>query len=378
MTLVLEPQLDGPATHALIMGVGAYKYMEGGEEPRSEITLGLKQLSSPPISAVALADWMIQKLDNPGAPLDSVDLLLSPEQEYVALEGQTTHVECATIENIKTAFKGWRERCNSHPENIALFYFCGHGLEKDTLVLLPADFGAQEDNRWNDAIDFQATYRGMKGVGASTQLYFLDCCRQLTTEILEDEGFGGISLRSGNYRTRSNRVAPQLLATGKNLRAFGKDGEVSRFTSALLEALRGQAARMEAGRWVISTLKLGDTVYRLLKRANQLLDPPDRQVAHSQGEIGGDARVLHVLGGPPDVKTTVVCTPEEANRRALLYITRRGVRFERPPASGPWSQNVPAGVYDVGASFVKKTHRDCTHHDEFMEPPDHPVDLEIS
>ena len=92
MTLVLHKPEIRPATHAFVVGVGRYTFLDGGAHPAAKVAgWGLKQLSSPPLSATAIADFLLGELDNPKAPLGSVELLLSPEGRYRAPTGGASH-----------------------------------------------------------------------------------------------------------------------------------------------------------------------------------------------------------------------------------------------------------------------------------------------
>jgi hypothetical protein len=47
-----------PATHAVLIGVGDYSALASSVVP-SVRALGLESLSSPPVSAMALAEWLL-------------------------------------------------------------------------------------------------------------------------------------------------------------------------------------------------------------------------------------------------------------------------------------------------------------------------------
>jgi hypothetical protein len=82
MALIFEKNDDNsPSTHALIIGVGGYRHLSGGvdEKQQNIKNVGLlKQLTSPPRSAVAFAEWIMKAADRLRAPLGTVDLLVSP------------------------------------------------------------------------------------------------------------------------------------------------------------------------------------------------------------------------------------------------------------------------------------------------------------
>jgi hypothetical protein len=82
---------DSAGTHVCIIGVGEYPCLVGGDPARlMDKPMGLGQLSSPPLSAVGLANWFTGRhgsgsevdervgFNNPNAPLASVEMVMSP------------------------------------------------------------------------------------------------------------------------------------------------------------------------------------------------------------------------------------------------------------------------------------------------------------
>jgi hypothetical protein len=57
--LIHNVAVDGPATHALVIGVGAYPHLIGGTG-RTKYNDGMGQLTSPPISARLFASWLMR------------------------------------------------------------------------------------------------------------------------------------------------------------------------------------------------------------------------------------------------------------------------------------------------------------------------------
>ena len=74
MTLVFQSPdgLEGARTHVLVIGVGRYPHLKDGSGRVLENHYGLGQLTSPPLSAAAIADWFVgAPFRNPAAPLGS-------------------------------------------------------------------------------------------------------------------------------------------------------------------------------------------------------------------------------------------------------------------------------------------------------------------
>jgi hypothetical protein len=73
---VEERAVRGPATHAIVIGVGKYDHLPGGGGTPVRRPEGMRQLTSPPASARRFAEWLISGLNYPPKPLASVALLL--------------------------------------------------------------------------------------------------------------------------------------------------------------------------------------------------------------------------------------------------------------------------------------------------------------
>lgn len=382
MTLVFGSSTPtaAAATHALVIGVGGYPFLERGERELVEDLEGLGQLTSPPVSARALADCL-SELNNPDAPLRSVELLVSPVGTYTPPGGDPIEVEAATYDNITAAFDRWYQRCHTNKKNVALFSFCGHGLQKGTLALLPADIGSRPANPFEKAINFDQTYQAMAACRARTQCYFIDTCRVISSRSLEDPGFGGNALRRASLTNHGIRVAPKLYATGSGYRAFGEEHRVSRFTAALIGALRGGAAFRDARfprSWVISTDRLGSAVARIIAMENTTLPPQYHQFVHPDGEMAGET-VLHHLNCVPTVSATVCCIPEAAAEAAELFMEGRRQTYRRSAGvKGPWRHVVDAGTYEVGARFSEgETPRTVSVDEQWVVPPVFECNLEV-
>ena len=176
--LIHSNSVRGPATHVIVIGVGAYPHLIGGSDALCNDHDGMRQIESPPISAKSFAKWLIENFNNPDKPLATVSLLLSesiPEKFQNPKTGQNLDVKVATFKNVFKAIKKWKARGDQNPGNLLIFYFCGHGISQglDTSLLL-ADFGQDEDNPLANAIDFRKFYLGMDQCAALQQCFFID------------------------------------------------------------------------------------------------------------------------------------------------------------------------------------------------------------
>jgi hypothetical protein len=359
----------GAKTHVLIIGVGRYKHLG----PARPDLPALGQLTSPPLSARALADWFTSgKLVNNKVPLGSVEVVLSDasDQTYGPVP-----VEDATFANIQSAFDGWFDRCNAHARNIAIFYFCGHGLQKDTMVLLPEDFGESRHNPWNTAIDFHRTFRGLSQCRAGTQLYIIDACRQLSQKMVKDLDAGGQTLKTFKLESQLPRTAPGLFATANGLPSFGDTGNVSRMTAALIECLDGLGATVRNGGWIIDTEHLGSRVQALMKHRNESLPIEQQQtVDPTILENANGPQTLHKItpGAWPKVIIKMECDPDTPN--ASFYVVSQSGKRDDAPIPGRWSVVKDGGLYEFGCLLDVAEHK---HPMVQVEPPVWPVTFEI-
>jgi hypothetical protein len=95
--------VQGPATHAIIIGVGRYPHLGNGDGPLTPNHDGMGQLTSPPHSARAVARWLIRSLHDPAKPLADVALLVSEDKPKPFLNtrtGVSVPVPTATIDEI--------------------------------------------------------------------------------------------------------------------------------------------------------------------------------------------------------------------------------------------------------------------------------------
>jgi len=256
--------------------------------------MSLKQLSSPPESAKALASWFLGRQGpspsaigffNPKAPLATVEMLLSPSQTYARPGGSNVLVDPATRGNIAQGFAHWKERAAANVDNTAVFYFCGHGVSGANDYLLPSDFGAiNRENPWADAIDITETARAMRRL-ASGPLYFLiDACRQASRDALSP-GARPPALAYVDFKKPVRGFIRLILwATGEGEAAFGAKADASRFCAAVVEALSGYEAEVmpDGNGWVVTGEMLARSVRRILEAKNASLEPDKRQFIEEQ------------------------------------------------------------------------------------------------
>ena len=361
MTLLLERPGDDPKTHAFVVGVGKYTHLSGGKHVIQE-NLGLGQLTSPPISARAFADWLVEELDNTNAPLGSVEMLVSPAGRYRSPQGVAdVEVEAATMANVKQAFTRWKGSCNTHEGNVAIFYFCGHGVKKAGLALLLEDFGSNPDRLFENAIDFEATHEGMMSTcKAHIQCFFADACRQVPYRLLEME-VEATALCDRMFRRHLPADAPRFYATPPNNSAYGLAEEATFYTKALLQALRGTGSIRLRGKWRVTTGRLHEGIREAMRIAQRRHQAP-KQRAQLGGEIRGDG-ALQILSNRPVVPVSITLDPPEAADHATLSLVSADdpkIRKTKIREAGDWELDLKAGKYNGAADFGRAAFRNGT------------------
>jgi len=339
-----------PSTHELIIGVGGYRHLQGGSDERQQVmeNVGLlRQLTSPPRSAIAFAQHLLDIQADLRAPLGSIDLLISAAPEEPNPLPAHMAADPASLANIRAAYAAWRERCNRHEDNLAVFYFCGHGLEKTEQYLLAEDFGADPLNPWLGAFAFDSTRLAFHGCRAKTQCFFIDACRNITSAML---------------RTRPNPSPLELVmedipdcdfnltmkATARNQTALGPRRGVSYFTQALLKALQGAVATQGSTGWVIESGQVAAHITTLLG----LVKTSEGFTQRCACEVIGNTELVQI-SGTPRVFLKLACEPEPANQAVELAFERPGVAPENVAwhPGAPWSLDTDAGFYVAEARF---------------------------
>jgi hypothetical protein len=336
-------------THVLIIGVGGYPYLSGGTKETTQTTDGaqaLGQLSSPPASAEAFYNTVLKLERNWITPLGSVEVLVSPAPTgKPVFTGQ--NVDAATLNNIEDVYGDWKKRCNSNPDNVAIFFFCGHGLDKGEHYLLAEDFGKQPDNPWRGAFAFDMTRRGFFTCVAKTQLFFIDACRQVTPDMLRTD-LAVTPIDQPSLLAKDCTYNLTQKAAAANEKAYGKKNEASFYTKALIGALSGNAVNRDTGAWRINTAGLSTKMNAFLQ-----LEAPDQ--GYPQRCISTTSDVVDIIqfDAAPMLSLQVTCDPDAALALAELSCVELQTNDTqmRPPAATPWNLQIQAGFYKIQASF---------------------------
>lgn len=273
-SLVFLDDAIGPGdagTHVLIVGVGKYTFGKGpGASP---VGGDLIQLSSPPISARAMADWFIDSFNNPAKPLASLSLLVSEENPVPYLPARpaaaiAVNAPQANLANVKDAAGHWAHRVASNKDNLAVFYFCGHGASLGQKAALMLDDFGKPSTEFDGAIDLEVLRGTMRNSPAIQQVYLLDCCRTDADDLYSNEPSIGSRIVSVASLARGHNTPPQqfvLFPTIDGETAFGIKDDVSAFTSSMLDAMSFAAASDSTGVWQTTTGRLLSEIDQLVQ-----------------------------------------------------------------------------------------------------------------
>jgi hypothetical protein len=357
---------DGPAIHVLVIGVGRYDYFRGGRKHQvrdSGMAKGMAQLTSPPASAYEVCMTLVKELgDLQGRALGSIEAVIAAEDPqppagfadlFPNADGEVGAT--AELRDLKEAFERWYDRCDSDRANVALFYFCGHGLELGAYgdhALLLQDTRPSRFAPFENSIDVRGTVQNMQGNRAAIQCFFIDACRSsndldLTFRELKTTALGP-SLQTSYH-------PEQLVAysTAPGEAARGRSAESTLFTQAFLKALFSPECRADGKGWRVTISSIGTAIRELMQWPGlRSRDAPVQQCV-TWSENVRDGAIMQ-FPDRPQVSFHFDTAPVDALGTAAWALTdRRGHQVaSRIPSPEPWVDAGPAGEGDVHVSFA--------------------------
>jgi len=235
---------------------------------------------------------------------------------------QGAALERASYPEFVTAFNRFYARANTHEDSTAVFYFCGHGVQKGAWSgLVFDDFNSQPLNLNAHVLYYEDFELGMDRCLARQQLFILDACRNMPKAVLQSIGSGQpgqTPIAPGDPASDRARHYPVYRATTSNQVAYALAGQPSRFTSALLKALRGSACQPppNGAGWVVQADDVVNSISDLLALEERLFGWPHQEARPSGSSLRW---VLHVPQ-PPKVPVVVGCTPAADNLVASFSV----------------------------------------------------------
>lgn len=344
MALLTNPadgNLEG--VHALLIGVGKYPHLlDGASNIRFAHCAEMGQLTSPYHSVKKFKDWLQTNGKLAGKPLRSLRVLASSPKPVANLG-----FGVPTLANIRKMTHEWIGDCGKHRENVALFYFCGHGLEHGgCTALLAQDFGSDSISPFAHSFDPNLLVSAALAYKASKQLFLVDACRGNPDEVKDRyKRITPVSLvdhleHSNTGLTKQSHIR----ATELTKSAFGVENGPSVFMTALLDSMRGAGALQQPhGQWVVNTSTLRQGIDSLVKR-----DHGEIQSVAFDG-LSSDF-LVHEIGGTPAIPVDVTVTPE-SSLSALRLSTDCG-KVRNKNSSTPWRVEVDPGNREFYAGSV--------------------------
>jgi hypothetical protein len=324
----------------------------------------MRQLSSTSLAAFRIYEWLTASTTKLPVPLASCRMLLLPSNDEINAEPRLrAYATPWTTGDVLANAAAWRDDASASRANVTLFYFAGHGVQRnigDSVMLLPG-FGRGVGGTLTDAIDTVNIAAGMAPTAtrpniAQTQLYFVDACRVLPEQFRQFERMPTTPVFDLELNSRDDRRAPIFYAAIPGTLANGLRGEQTLFSKALLECLNGAAAEAteedERGnvKWRVSVHSLDRALEATIMALNAKLG------ADQEYALGGSQRDADIcyLDGPPDVEVTVHIDPRQAVDFGTLEI--RDFRDQlvlalSPIIPYPWKKALPAGNYNINVLF---------------------------
>jgi len=355
MSLLLD-KTKKPGTHAIVIGIGRYPWLEGGRKRTFDKSEGMDQLTSPPASAREFANWLLDTYDNPDAPLVSVDLLLSDAKSQQFTRGRkTTTIEAAEFANVSNAIERWTTRATSE-KDVLIFFFSGHGIAAGSqTTLLCEDFGSKPLSAMSHAIDFNKLYLGLDRVAPRYQCFFIDACRVGTSVILESfNHYGQAIIDPQAAHNPKSRQAPIFHSTLAGQLAYGRKGKPSYFTEALLRAMRGPGSdtSLDGVTWWVEIDQLLRALPKLLPR---IAKNPDEILPQAPGTEISNFPLHRLKGRPAEIPVDVACARDTDTEKASLSWTSGAVSKKRNKKSAePWQLDLEEGRYTFRAEVAAR------------------------
>lgn len=374
MTTFRQDATEGPGTHVFIIGVGDYPHLKNGSGKTSTEHRNMGQLSSPPLSAMEVLRWADETLYNPDAPLKSIEVLISQVDPAVFTDsdGLKQLIDPATWDNYEASIQAWKQRADSHPENVAIFYFCGHGLGDGVNTYLLMGDAGKSAKLLRHAAHVGELRLAMWSCKAQKQLYLIDSCRTVDlATVINPYDLNQTGLPDADPNLQFNGVNPVLFSARNGEQAFGAPGQASVFTQALLHGLNRCAVfQPHGGYWAVSPHHLQRAIAALM----------DDFTGRSQCQIDGLTGVgfqVHVLKVRPEVIVHVCLNNQAANDSAQISCTFGANKVIRPDLAHPWRTFAPFGLCSVGAEFQLPAPYKVVPVEIIMFPPFQNITLEV-
>jgi hypothetical protein len=276
MTLLFKnSRIDGPCTHAFVIGVGDYPEAKPRRGQLKELQ-DVADLPSAADSAKFICDWLMRKGSGLASPLASLEVLIS---DPVSLGGGSDRfgwtsekpIDRATEVNVREAGAAWWTRLSARPGDTALFYCCGHGAMHSTQpVLFLEDLNLSISNPWAHLGLGSLAQSLRRNPHIRSAFLFADACGEFLSNFelgraLECRFFpppapfqatrNNVALICAASETSFAYDGEDLISTDFGL-AGGNGARLGRFTQVLVKALGGASVRFVDKQWTVDPSSL--------------------------------------------------------------------------------------------------------------------------
>jgi hypothetical protein len=346
-----------PGVHALIVGISHYANLPPpGAEPTLEqqkYGLGCERLTAAARTGHLIYRWLLETKDRFDLPLVTCRVLLAPTAAESEDAELAVHETDARLMAFLTAAKDWRDDAANHRDNVAFFYFAGHGFQRRrgaNQVLVLADIGDGIGGLLKNAVDTNSLVQGMAPCNerlemARRQVYFYDACRLPPVDGFKFEEQECTKVFDVPTIRQDDRLVIEVRTTLPGMTAWAVPDDQTLFSKALLKCLDGGAAEDSAGPWRVTIDSLARGLPYHLDAVAKAFETDQVVVVDGLGK----PLTLGTLKGPPLVDLTIEVSPgADATEAAIVAddFTDK-IKFGPPILPNPLNASIRGGKYVV-------------------------------
>ncbi|HXT69967.1 MAG TPA: caspase family protein [Vicinamibacterales bacterium] len=346
--------------HAIIVGVSDYEFLPNPGAPAVPGGLGLQKLTAAARTATELAKWLKGRQGQLTLPIGTIRLCVESTAADLAKPETTPPAGAsgASRAEVATALNEWRAA--QGPDDMALFYFAGHGVQRSRsdMVLLCADFNAPNDGPLSRAIELTHIWDGLGRTPVSAtiarqQVYFVDACRERPSafnnfETLTVPDVWGVPV----LKAKDDRSAPIFYATTPGTLAYADEGIATLFSKTLLRCLENEAATLndDTGEWQITSASLERALFSRFRALAGTSTDQECDSDHAMHDF-----LLSRLPMPPACALKLQIDPDAAVPVTAVNVldleTQKNVALPQPLAPHPHDFTLPGGYYKFSAAI---------------------------
>lgn len=293
----------------------------------------------------------------------------------------------ADSSGVSQAVEEWFGRCNANPENMAVLYFCGHGVASGSrMALILQDFGNKVANPYAGALDLIALLTAMETCRASRQVFFIDACRVSASALAGTDMALGQKPLMPDVRRRldlGTAAAQQTYyATLPGEAAYARTGRPSVFAEAVLWALGGGAASDEDGEWWTTSFRLLEAIDFFSGRSriggSGTLQRPEssRQSLLRVNRVNLDPASATAYVGLEDHEAWTLASLSHSSDAGILLEAAAGMALSRAGLPD-WEVRMSPGIYRFGVTWVMDAPYSAHNVRVWVVPPYKRVTLKV-